>query len=340
MLSIDLYLKDLLFEFDCVIIPGFGGFIMQSNPARIDQVKHRIHPPYRYPSFNSLLIHDDGLLISRIARAGSMSYHDAGQIVHEYAAQLKKKLSRGESIRIIGLGEISGSADGGIFFRPDYSINYHPGVYGMIAVKLSPIVNQPVSGRLISRPVDRPVNDFRKKKPATVKWTLALSLPVIIFLLYGIIFPASIQKIYTNYAGVFIELFHHEGSKPITKQDVIDIKPLKTQEMVPAPEPVVIQQPVIENTPVIEPEITTTTTSVGQSPVKYFIIGGCFEKKENADKFLAQLIEKGYEAEQAGITKKGHARISYRSFSEREPALLYLKKIKEEENPGAWLLKY
>jgi hypothetical protein len=73
---------------------------------------------------------------------------------------------------------------------------------------------------------------------------------------------------------------------------------------------------------------------------KYYIIGGCFESEENAGKFLSELTKRGFDAETAGRTNRGHLRISYKSFAEKSPALSYLQEIRSKENTTAWLLKY
>jgi cell division septation protein DedD len=208
----------------------------------------------------------------------------------------------------------------------------------MDAVNLQPLPALTTKTRTHARPIDRTDRQKHRKQPASVRWTLAVALPVILFLLYGIIFPSSVQKMATNYTGVALDFLRREAASPVAKQPAMTSEIIETK--VPADMPVIISQPVTEDIPVPVPAETTSTTSADQSPVKYYIIGGCFGNKENADKFLSELIVRGYQAEQAGVTKKGHVRISYSSFSEREPALLYLQRIKEEENPAAWLLKY
>ena len=154
-------------------------------------------------------------------------------------------------------------------------------------------------------------------------------------LLYGIIFPASIQKMYTNYSGMIPEIFRVNQPEPVARQAVPEVKAVQEKEnvIIEAPEPPVVNKNSEQNA-------EKTTTAVSPASVKYYIIGGCFEKEENAEKFLAALNKKGFKAEKAGVTKRGHVRISYQSFTDKEPALSYLQKIKEEENPAAWLLKY
>lgn len=71
------YIADLLFEHECVVIPGLGGFITKDHPASIHPLKHQFKPPSREIVFNPHLRTNDGLLLSLIAQSENLSYQDA-----------------------------------------------------------------------------------------------------------------------------------------------------------------------------------------------------------------------------------------------------------------------
>lgn len=335
MQSPEFYLKELLYDYDCVTIPGFGGFVMQANQAKLDGSRHKIYPPSRYPSFNSLLKHDDGLLMSRIAKAYDIPYAEAGARVRDFGGKLAQRISGGESIILEGIGEFKKGIEGSILFDPVRQVNFHPEAFGLEPLNIYPVTRQVQPARNAQKRIDRTSSGLKEKKPASVKWTLAISVPVILFLLYGTIFPSSVQKIYMNYSGILIGWYLSDRAEPVKTNEFVEVKPI----IKVAEKPV---ENVLPSVTITSPEVKSelvpvVTTAVSQ---KYYVIGGCFEKVENAEKFLSNLIKKGYDAEKAGVTKKGHVRISYKSFSEKAPALSYLQKIKTEENEGAWLLKY
>jgi hypothetical protein len=329
MQTAEYYLKDLLYTYDCVTIPGLGGFIMQSQPSRIDREKNRIYPPSRFPHFNSLLNHDDGLLISTIARAEKISYHDSALLVSEFAVNCKRKLSLGEKMILDGIGEISSNAEGAILFRHLNRTNFHPGVFGMKPLNLFPVTRQRPQERLTQKPADRKPLQPKTKQPASVRWTLILSVPVVLFLLYGIIFPSSVQNLYRNYSGLVFDFGDPKG----VPQETIAF---------PIPEPIPAEIKVSATEKIISPAektVATVYTPVQQSP-RYYIIGGCFISEENAVKFLQDLIGHGFDAEKAGSNNRGQIRISYKSFPDKTAAISYLQIIRDTENPSAWLLKY
>lgn len=325
MQTMEYYLKDLLYKYDCVTIPGLGGFIMQSRTSRLDRDKNRLYPPSRYPSFNSLLNHDDGLLISAIVRAEKISYHDSGLKLQEFISNCKIRLSLGEKILLDGIGELSLNADGAIRFRQLSQTNFFAGVFGMEPVNSYPVASQKPAARLTQKPADRKPRQQGTKQPASVKWTLILSVPVIIFLLYGIIFPSAMQNLYRNYSGLLFDF----SSPEITRQPVVH-----KIEIPPAPEVFNTTEPVAE-----KKTVTVVETPVQQTP-RYYIIGGCFLNEDNAAKFLQNLTGRGFEAEKAGSNNRGQIRISYKSFPDKTAALSYLQIIRNEENSSAWLLKY
>ena len=72
--DITAFIRELLFGHDCVIVPGFGGFIGNYTPARIDKKSGTFYPPVKQISFNRNLNHNDGLLVGRISGSSGINY--------------------------------------------------------------------------------------------------------------------------------------------------------------------------------------------------------------------------------------------------------------------------
>jgi hypothetical protein len=335
MQPVDLYIRELLFEYDCVIVPGLGGFLAQARPSLLLRDKRRIYPPSRIVTFNAMLVHDDGLLASCIAREEKTAYRDALQKIEAYVSACKNLLASGQSVKIEGIGNLSITPEKSIVFYPLADANFAGYTFGLDSIYLHPAeIKEPLK-RTDKKPVDRAPRAIRKS-PASVKWTLSVALPVIVFLLYGIIFPVSFQRLYMNYSGIITDVFINK-TQP---------SPAKTVEMKQEPVEVPVVSLIVEPAVVIQDEPAGPSKPMVKSqagPVigkKFYIIGGCFESHENAYKFLSELKNRGFEAEEAGTNQRGHLRISYKSFPGRQEALIYLDEIKARENPAAWLLKY
>jgi nucleoid DNA-binding protein len=124
-MDITAFIRELLFSHDCVIIPGFGGFIGNYTPARIDKNSSTFYPPVKQISFNRNLNHNDGLLVGRISDSAKINYGDARNIVEEFTASLRKKLERGEKVTFDNIGSFSNNQEGNVQFEPDRNVNYH-----------------------------------------------------------------------------------------------------------------------------------------------------------------------------------------------------------------------
>ncbi len=109
----------------------------------------------------------------------------------------------------------------------------------------------------------------------------------------------------------------------------------------------------IHELPIAGPNEPMVAVNMGQSPPKavpestavatpavgmrFHIIGGCFQEKENADRLVAELQAKGFAA--SVIDRKGGLfRVAYGSYPQRQIALEALSAVRKEEAPQAWLL--
>ena len=90
-MDITAFIRELLFGHDCVIVPGFGGFIGNYTPARIDKNSGTFYPPVKQISFNRNLNHNDGLLIGKISGFSNMTYGDTRNMVEEFVAELRRQ---------------------------------------------------------------------------------------------------------------------------------------------------------------------------------------------------------------------------------------------------------
>ena len=97
-MDITAFIRELLFSHDCVIVPGFGGFIGNYTSARIDKGTSTFYPPVKKISFNRNLNNNDGLLAGRISGSLKINYKDALNLVEEFAASVRKRLEKGEKV--------------------------------------------------------------------------------------------------------------------------------------------------------------------------------------------------------------------------------------------------
>ena len=156
-MRISKYISDLLFEYECVVIPGFGGFISNEIPAGIDANQHNFNPPSKKIVFNASLRVNDGLLVNHIATSEGISYSDARLRVESFVRKCSTALEYGKRIHFQKIGWIEKSHEGNLEFDPDHSQNYNGNAFGLAAF-ISPPVKREQNIRINKK--------FRDRKPA------------------------------------------------------------------------------------------------------------------------------------------------------------------------------
>lgn len=128
--KIEKAIRDLLYEHDYIMIPGFGAFIVNYIPAEFSSENNSFSPPVRTVSFNSMLKQDDGLITTYLSRNYAMSIDDAKKAIAEFASQLKQKLSIQKSFSIEGIGNFILNTENNIVFEPTKQTNYFTESFG------------------------------------------------------------------------------------------------------------------------------------------------------------------------------------------------------------------
>ena len=263
-MDITAFIRELLFGHDCVIVPGFGGFIGNYTPARIDKSSGTFYPPVKQISFNRNLNHNDGLLVGRISGSANINYGDARNLVEEFVADLRRKIEKGEKVVFDNIGSFINNQEGNIQFEPDRNANYHLDSYGLESFQCLPLEGYDVRKRIVRHIGKDPVKQASLKK---ILWRAAVIIPLLAIIvavpLKTDLFKSKIEA--TTMNPLVAAEFEH--NKLAVDQNVKDDSANIAENISP-----VLEEPV---TPVIvEPAV-----SEGNS---YFVITGSFRSKENA----------------------------------------------------------
>ncbi len=125
------YIGDLLYDYECVVIPGLGGFLSNDKPASIQPNTHHFHPPYKQIMFNAYLKTNDGLLVNYIAREENISYKEAKVQVDKFVYLCDNALKSGKRINFHKVGSLSLNKNEKIIFEQDPTINYNADAFGL-----------------------------------------------------------------------------------------------------------------------------------------------------------------------------------------------------------------
>lgn len=128
------YISDLLYRYECVIIPDFGGFVTNVKSAQFNAQNNTFYPPFKALTFNANLTQNDGLLANYIAKAEGYSYQQATDFIKESVLFWQQNLKNKVTIILNKIGSLSLNAQGQIIFEPQININYLTTSYGLSSV--------------------------------------------------------------------------------------------------------------------------------------------------------------------------------------------------------------
>lgn len=130
-MNLGIFINDLLFEHNCVVVPDLGGFITRRTPALINPVSHKITPPGKKIAFNQGLKLDDGLLAQQIAIQNNISYEAALKVIGEQVVALKNQLYEIRTVHLDKVGSFYLDADETLSFHPETDLNFATSSYGL-----------------------------------------------------------------------------------------------------------------------------------------------------------------------------------------------------------------
>ncbi len=332
-MKLEKYISDLLYRYDLVIIPGFGGLIGRRKSARINRDTYIFSPPYKELSFNVQLQQNDGLLANYIAGVNGMSYTESLQSINQTVEEWQRILQKEKRLKLDQIGIFNLINDDKILFLPLTTKNYLTDAYGLTAfvhkpvtsLVVKPVVNKTKTEKI--RKPAKPVTEQNIEIEAEIPVEISTSLPVqnksnnnqfwkyaAVFVAGLGIFTAGISLLRRD-NGIQNDTVYQKATF-VLKQDFPPVKIIthKSEN---------IAKPVIKKIPVVPVE-------------KYFIISGAFRNKTNAEKKIQMLKNAGYPAKIAGRNKFGLWMVAYQGFASHDKAAQTLNKIKKQE-PGAWI---
>ena len=254
------YIGDLLYDYECVVIPGLGGFIINDKPAKVNYSTHYLTPPFREVMFNPYLRSNDGLLLNYIAKEEEITYHDAKRKVDTFAMVCHRALDSGKQIRFEKIGTIRKNDNGKIIFKQDTSINYNPNSFGLTSF-ISPAVHQSTEEERFKKVIDKVIAEKenvtskpkettkrKDKRVVTKKNNKGISgdritvskrrspyrnqLYFVLFLLFamaigwGVMNKKIVTQYYTQYGSKIPVFYSNPGSYIANNVEIIPLKEL------------------------------------------------------------------------------------------------------------------
>ena len=130
MKDLNVYIEELLYKHQCVIIPKFGAFISNRKSAKMADDK-TFDPPKRELSFNASLNSNDGLLMKYVSEQSGIDYKLVEDYVNLAVEGWKRILQQEQPLVLDRIGTLRQTREGRVSFEPANEVNYLTDSFGM-----------------------------------------------------------------------------------------------------------------------------------------------------------------------------------------------------------------
>lgn len=307
-MQLEIYISDLLYRYDCVIVPNFGAFLTHRVSAKLNESTHSFYPPKKALSFNEQLQTNDGLLANYIAEVEKVPYLVAVEKIAKQVKSIKSYLVEGETIELKNIGDLILNKEGNINFEPSLHINYLTDAFGLSPFKTTKVTRE------VHKEI---VEQVEKVIPIAITPEKRKSRPYLKYAAMGLLFLTAGGFVASNYYGNQID--NHNEIAQDEANEQLDAK-------------------VQEATFIINSPLPAATLQVAKMTGNYHIVAGAFRVEANSDKKVQQLKDKGFKARKIGVNRYGLHEVVYSSHIDRVDAINALRTIKRTHNRDAWLL--
>lgn len=295
------YINELLYRYDCVIVPNFGGFVTNKIGAKINASTSTFYPPKKKLTFNAYLQHNDGLLANHIASVEKISFEKATEKISIEVTKWKEQLET-SLVKVDKVGTLTLNEDKQLIFEPNNNSNFLVESFGLSDVESSEIKR--FKDEVKTLPSLEEQEETKKVIPIFVKRVAVAA--------------AVVGVIYTGWNGV---------------QN-------KQQQNMLASQEKSLEKKIQSATFVIDSPLPTINLNVTKEEgINFYIVAGAFQVEENAVKKVEELKKQGFDAKILGKNSWGLTQVAFDGYKTKELARKELLRIKETVSEDAWLLE-
>lgn len=317
-MTIPNYICELLYRYDCVIIPNFGALLTNRVSAQLSSDKKVFYPPQKRLSFNQQIINNDGLLTNYVSVSEGISYEKALVKVEAFVKNIQQELTDKGRLSLNEIGLFNLNHEQKLVFEPVHTTNYLPEAFGLAMFQTSTIVREVLKEEVVA--LEEKVPDIAITPEKRSRFQPLLKYAAVIALVAGL-------------GGVFMKSYLDK----VDRTNNIEIalgNDMVNDEIQSASFTLDILSPL----PSIAVSVNKKETAETSDNIRFHVVAGAFREFANVDKKINQLKDKGFTASYIGENKYGLHQVVYSSYANRGEAVQALNTIKHTEDQGAWLL--
>ncbi|MBN1116761.1 MAG: SPOR domain-containing protein [Bacteroidales bacterium] len=313
MIDLSPYIKDLIIQHECIILPEFGGFETHYMPACYNSDSKTLLPPSKKIVFKAEYQKGGEVIKQYISTKLNISEEKAGIELETYIEDLKTRLRNGEQILLKGLGIFKPTQTGIPDFESFNEENYLAESFGL----------EPLS-------VTEEPDFFLEKKHKLPKINIQYRNNSLSFVIVGILVISILLLITVLLSSKFELYFFNIGDKN-QESDLIILGGNSTKGQATHVEQAIDNYTSVQNALLYLPEEQKEEPSA-----MHFLVVESLKNLSNAAKLKEKLIEDGYSADI--LESGGYYRVYLGSYSNKDDALVELQRIRKQLNHSIWLL--
>lgn len=322
------FLEHLLYEHECVIIPQFGGFVVNAQGFSFNQKEGKIYPKKKCVAFNEKLKTDDRFLSTEWAKKQAITLQESSAEITFFSKELKSQLLINGEVIFGSLGVFTLNQEKRISFSPNPDFNADLSVFGLYPVGLGYI------------------NHNKENKIALVPSPTADDLPEIAIEEYQEIKMSRSVYVYALLAFILGGLGAFFLTAPASNQSQSSLNPIKIEKKLAPPIKSVgasIKDTITVKelpTPSIKEVLANEQQDQNLNEVIY-LVAASFQSLEQAEKGLKEFKSRGFD--QAEIILKNENskfyRISLGTEHSMESGYSQAAELKKTKKVDIWVYK-
>lgn len=332
------HIELLLRDNDCVILPGFGGFIAHDVPAYYVSEEGLYYPPSRNISFNATITMNDGLLAQSYMKSYQVDYARANYMIDVAVEQLTDILEEEGCATLPHIGILTQDIHRSLQFTPERAGIDSPAHFGLGSFTIKEL-------SLLQQTTEATRKGQTERRAKTISIHInkemlhrVMSTAAIFLLLLMIALPtgthrptdvASLRLTELITAPKIVQAEAIPASTMIAEDTIAEA--YDTENIVPT---------ATETIETIAPatEVLRPVAVVAQPTKAYHIIVASLPTHRGAEETLVQYINQGY-TNASLVERDDRVRISLVQFTDKDEANEYLKTLRQNEKfQNAWLL--
>lgn len=372
MASVKDYLKKLLYQYDCVVVPELGAFLTNYQSASFTESSGLFLPPRKRVAFNEALRLDDGILANYIMLHEPVTREGAQRHISQFVSELRQQVTQTGRFDIDGIGTFTGNEEGKLQFDPSLRHNFFGESYGMSAISAQSLTTQALDAVVVSAstavgPVlvqddETTLTPLPRSRPywyAAAAVLLIGSLGLISY--FSVIKPGQPSQSSLNPGTLlrapssFFERSARVKKTPRPVTPPVQTPPAGSASVVKSPEPTAptpVPAPVVSAAVVPKPApvsgiasskpAETVALAKPTRVTPYFtVIAGSFSSKRRALRLTRQLQKAGYaDAFVIMPSRRGQLyKVAAAGSANREEAMAGVSAISKIGRTAAWIYK-